>query len=223
MRPTCSYVTLLCGDCRMSPTIRIDDEVYKWLQSQAIPFEDNPNSVLRRLAGLDKPASREDAERTTTGRAVLGAPEDQKKTHARLNSSSPGLSRGSTWMAGTSPAMTSKEDRGSREARQSRTSGRRRPLARGTDLLGRWRISARQARFHRDGSWYERLDRFPAAYCDCNGYVVFDSEDDVRTTPGIRIEPSGQVAVPGGISRVPGYRKVNDPIKDPDDPGDLNM
>ncbi len=34
------------------PTIRIDDEVYEWLKSQAIPFEDNPNSVLRRVAGL---------------------------------------------------------------------------------------------------------------------------------------------------------------------------
>jgi hypothetical protein len=36
------------------PTIRIDDEVYKWLKSQAEPFEDTPNSVLRRLAGLDR-------------------------------------------------------------------------------------------------------------------------------------------------------------------------
>jgi hypothetical protein len=205
----------------MSPTIRIDDEVYKWLQSQAIPFQDNPNSVLRRLAGLDRPVTREDAERGTKERAVLGTPEDQKKPRARLISSSPGSSRGSTLMAGTSPAMTSKEGRRSGETRQSRTSGRRRPLARGADLLRRWRISARQARFHRDGSWYERLNRFPAAYCDCNGYIVFDSEDDVRTTPGIRVEPSGQVAVPSGISSVPGYRKVNDPIKDPDHAGDL--
>ena len=35
------------------PTIRIDDEVYEWLKSQATPFEDNPNSVLRRVAELD--------------------------------------------------------------------------------------------------------------------------------------------------------------------------
>ena len=38
----------------MAPTIRIDDEVYAWLQSQARPFEDTPNSVLRRFAGFDK-------------------------------------------------------------------------------------------------------------------------------------------------------------------------
>jgi hypothetical protein len=36
------------------PTIRIDNEIYGWLKSQAIPFEDSPNSVLRRIAGLDK-------------------------------------------------------------------------------------------------------------------------------------------------------------------------
>jgi hypothetical protein len=36
------------------PTIRIDDEVYAWLQQQATrPFEDTPNTVLRRIAGLD--------------------------------------------------------------------------------------------------------------------------------------------------------------------------
>ncbi len=35
------------------PTIRIDNDVYSWLKSQAVPFEDNPNSVLRRFAGLD--------------------------------------------------------------------------------------------------------------------------------------------------------------------------
>jgi hypothetical protein len=35
------------------PTIRIDDEVYSWLKSQATPFEDTPNTVLRKIAGLD--------------------------------------------------------------------------------------------------------------------------------------------------------------------------
>ena len=36
------------------PTIIIDDEVYHWLQSQATPFEDSPNTVLRRIkAGLE--------------------------------------------------------------------------------------------------------------------------------------------------------------------------
>ncbi len=57
------------------PTIRIDNDVYSWLKSQAIPFEDTPNSVLRKLAGLDKNTNAEtttvtkekgDGEMTTT-------------------------------------------------------------------------------------------------------------------------------------------------------------
>ena len=39
----------------MSRTIRIDEDVYAWLQSQARPFDDTPNSVLRRVAGIDQP------------------------------------------------------------------------------------------------------------------------------------------------------------------------
>ena len=36
----------------MSPTIRVDDEVYAILQSHAEAFVDTPNLVLRRLLGL---------------------------------------------------------------------------------------------------------------------------------------------------------------------------
>lgn len=35
------------------PVLRVDDDVWKWLQGQARPFEDTPNSVLRRIARLD--------------------------------------------------------------------------------------------------------------------------------------------------------------------------
>lgn len=36
----------------MSPTIRVDEEVYASLQGKATPFVDTPNSVLRRLLNL---------------------------------------------------------------------------------------------------------------------------------------------------------------------------
>ena len=42
------------------PTIRIDDDVYDWLQKMARPFEDTPNSVLRRVAGLDAAPPKEE-------------------------------------------------------------------------------------------------------------------------------------------------------------------
>jgi hypothetical protein len=37
----------------MSPTIRIDDEVFKMLQASAQPLVDTPNDVIRRLLRLD--------------------------------------------------------------------------------------------------------------------------------------------------------------------------
>jgi hypothetical protein len=46
----------------MMPTIRIDDEVWAWLKRHARPLEDSPNSVLRRIAGLQDPHSSTDAE-----------------------------------------------------------------------------------------------------------------------------------------------------------------
>ena len=55
------------------PTIRIDDEVYAWLQSQARAFEDTPNTVLRKLAKLDE----SDAP-TVTRRQVVRAEQGEQ-------------------------------------------------------------------------------------------------------------------------------------------------
>jgi hypothetical protein len=38
----------------MTRVIRIDDDVWAWLQKNARPLEDTANSVLRRVAGLDR-------------------------------------------------------------------------------------------------------------------------------------------------------------------------
>jgi len=35
------------------PTVRVDDQVYSWLESQVKGFDDTPNAVLRRVAKLD--------------------------------------------------------------------------------------------------------------------------------------------------------------------------
>jgi hypothetical protein len=35
------------------PTVRVDDQVYSWLESQVRGFDDTPNLVLRRVAKLD--------------------------------------------------------------------------------------------------------------------------------------------------------------------------
>jgi negative regulator of replication initiation len=47
----------------MMPTIRIDDEVWRFLQSKAKPFEDTPNDVLRRELGISSNQNPVDGQR----------------------------------------------------------------------------------------------------------------------------------------------------------------
>ena len=63
------------------PTIRIDNEVWTWLQGHARPFEDTPNSVLRRFAGLDKPDDRNFAQNPAVPRA--STPRNAQKSPGR--------------------------------------------------------------------------------------------------------------------------------------------
>src|SRR3990172_12278793 len=116
----------------MAPTIRIDDHVYNWLQSKVEVFNDTPNSVLRRLAGLD------------------GSPPKEPAGSSSVRSSSV-------------MEPTSAPDR-------------RPKMANGQELIKRWGIPARQARFHHESNWYGPLTKFPAALCDREGYVLFASE-----------------------------------------------
>lgn len=50
----------------MSPTIRVDEDVYSALQADAVPFVDTPNSVLRRLLSLAVLAGEEHSDEAAT-------------------------------------------------------------------------------------------------------------------------------------------------------------
>src|SRR5258708_1375292 len=149
----------------MCPAIQVDNEVYRWLQSQAPPFVDTPNSVLRRIAGFDR------------------APQQEIPTMV------------------TSDGQTETFD-----------PGRRPPLAKGNELLSRRKIPARQARFHRDGTFFQRPTGFPVALNDLNGYALFETEDDLRHTPGVRVTLAKVHVLQqqGGISCLPNYKEVED-------------
>jgi len=68
------------------PTIRIDNEVYAWLQSQARAFEDSPNSVLRRVSGIDsKPFGGGDPTRSQTSVGSGQQNAAEALTGAKLN------------------------------------------------------------------------------------------------------------------------------------------
>lgn len=72
----------------MSPVIRIDDDVWQWLKGQARPLEDTPNSILRRVAGLDQ-----DREERFTRRSSPGEKESSPMHSRTLEMKSLGDSR----------------------------------------------------------------------------------------------------------------------------------
>lgn len=152
----------------MSTTIRIDDEVYSWLQSKARPFEDTPNSVLRRIAGLDM----DQHEDTQT--------ESSPQKIKRSNSMAPTLNTISAGRSGI----------------------------RGKDLNKQWNVRAEHALYHKDGIWYENLNKFPGALFDPYGYILFKSKDEYTHNPHISIGEKTNVR--GGIHSLSGYiRKQN--------------
>lgn len=76
----------------------------------------------------------------------------------------------------------------------------------GKELNDRWRVGAAQSRYHRDGTFFMPVDRFPVAFFDLNGYLVFRTETEYGECPHVHI--GKRVNVPGGISSVPGYKRV---------------
>jgi hypothetical protein len=73
-----------------------------------------------------------------------------------------------------------------------------------------WGVGASQARYSDDGHWYATLTRFPAALFDANGYVLFSTAEEYRSSPYISIGKQISVRKPG-ISAIPTYVRVLDP------------
>ncbi len=78
--------------------------------------------------------------------------------------------------------------------------------AKASALNKSWGVGAVQARYRETGNWYHRLERFPAALFDAQGYVLFPSEDALRSSSQIHV--GKQISVPGGISALPAYVRV---------------
>jgi hypothetical protein len=76
----------------------------------------------------------------------------------------------------------------------------------GRQLNEEWRIGATQAFYHQDGTWFNRLQRFPGALCDQFGFIRVETEDDYLSHPHIRV--GSQTNVPRGISQLDGYQRM---------------
>lgn len=69
-------------------------------------------------------------------------------------------------------------------------------------------LGAAQPYYFHSGNWYHRLKKFPGALIDKNGYILFATEQEYRSTPGVDISTTSdnQVHVPAGIASLPGYQ-----------------
>src|SRR6266545_3868057 len=69
----------------MAPVIRVDAEVWSWLKTHARPLEDTPNSVLRRLAGLDSNARHPEKSgpAVRTGKRIIRMPRRDRTNYGR--------------------------------------------------------------------------------------------------------------------------------------------
>jgi|ERR1700716_30075 5-methylcytosine-specific restriction protein A len=73
-------------------------------------------------------------------------------------------------------------------------------------------LGAEHARYHKDGYWYDQLQRFPGILFDSQGYVSFTHQGAYEHCPQLRHPDRkrsdgrpGTLSVPDGISGIPGY------------------
>lgn len=77
----------------------------------------------------------------------------------------------------------------------------------GAYLNDLWKVGAAHALYIHDGHWYHQLTQFPGALFDRNGYVLFETEQDYRSSPHLSIGKQISIRKPG-ISAIPGYVRV---------------
>ncbi len=73
-----------------------------------------------------------------------------------------------------------------------------------------WNVNASHALYREDGKWYHRLEFFPGALFDAEGYIVFETEKAFLDCPYLSIGDEVNVRTPNGISSIPGYIRVKE-------------
>ncbi len=83
---------------------------------------------------------------------------------------------------------------------------RRPPETSGRKLNKKWGIGAQHALYHREGTWFHVLERFPGALCDPHGFIQFESKQALKNYPGIVIhEETNTTRVSSGIAALRDY------------------
>jgi hypothetical protein len=73
-------------------------------------------------------------------------------------------------------------------------------------LNEKWGIGAMHALYHKHGTWFNVLERFPGALCDPNGYVLFATKEEYENSPELKI--GQRTNVPSGISKLKKYVRM---------------
>lgn len=73
----------------------------------------------------------------------------------------------------------------------------------GRQLQREWSIPAQHVLYHHQGTWFHLLERFPGALCDPHGYVLFETAEDFRKSPHLKI--GKHVTVSEGVKNIRGY------------------
>lgn len=85
----------------------------------------------------------------------------------------------------------------------------------GTTLAEFYKIPVKSASYHNNGNWFWNLERFPGAFFDDNGYVLFQTERDYAECVYLSIGPrnTGVRGKDAGMSiaDIPGYQKLEPP------------
>jgi len=76
----------------------------------------------------------------------------------------------------------------------------------GENLKKVWNIPAEQVRYHKDGTFFMPVDKFPAALCDPDGYILFKTQQEYEKSSFLEI--GKRVNVRRGISSISGYVKM---------------
>ncbi|MGD0331805.1 MAG: hypothetical protein ABSA90_00965 [Xanthobacteraceae bacterium] len=73
-------------------------------------------------------------------------------------------------------------------------------------------LGAEHALYHKDGYWYDQLQRFPGVLFDRHGYVLFRNRDAYERCRELRHPEHkradgrpGTLSVPNGISKIADY------------------
>ena len=83
----------------------------------------------------------------------------------------------------------------------------------------KWNVNAQHALYRENGTWYERLNKFPGVLFDKDGYIIFQTKEDYESCPQLHLKK--QTSCPKGISSISDYVLLDnavDQASDVDEP-----